>query len=406
VTDSGIALTSTPAPDLGIRAHRVGRFVVPAGGASSAAFVVDHLYVAHSLRERLAWPIHRATGGRALVKVADPSGLTAASRAAIAMAAGGLPGAPGRVRSWIVETDYPDRARDRSIVFVFADDPRRPALVIKRARASSNGESPSLARERDTLTALRRVLPEALARTVPQVLAHDVTDGWESLALAWLPGRSGYAEMHTRIVPAAAVAAHFRNAASWLARFHDATRVPERVLGPAQLLDAVSGLETSARAVDTEWFAKLCDSCDHRPVQTVTSHGDYWARNVLFVRSRTSAVIGGVVDWEHSCAGASPFDDVFHFALTYGLSYPWSRYRRANPVEAFGRTFLDENRVSRGVRQYLRAYCRERGLDANVLALWFRCFLLARAVRAASQRALWIRFDEMIGAAGRSVFSG
>lgn len=390
-----------------MQVQKVDRFVVPRGQPAPAAFVVDHLYVAHNLRERLAWPVHRAIRGRGLVRTARTEELTASSLAAIADAARVVPGAPELATSWIVDTDYRDSARDRSIVFVFSGDDHYPALVIKRAPVCGQDNSRSLSRERHALEILRRMLPDAIARTVPQVLAHEAAGGWESLAVTWLPGRSAYAVMHTRLVPAASVAVHFRNAALWLARFHDATRVPGSTLQPAQSADAVRQILLAAgRASDFDWFARLCESCAADPVPAVTSQGDFWARNVLFGRHEGASQITGVVDWEQSCEGASPFEDLFHFAITYGLSYPWSRYRRASPVDAFRRTFLLDNHVSREVRGYLHSYCRERGLDPRRLGWWFRVFLLARAQAGAPKGDVWIRFDEMLAAAGRSVFSG
>ncbi|HSL19901.1 MAG TPA: hypothetical protein VK886_00060 [Vicinamibacterales bacterium] len=385
----------------GLRLQKIDRFVLPAGDSRRAAFIVDRLYVAHSLRERLAWSWHRANGGRALAHAAESGELTAASLSAIATAEA-WPALPQAARSWIVDTDYHGSARDRSIVFVFGDDRSEPSLVVKRARAASGRALRSLARERDALEALRRALPADLADTVPCVAGYEAADGWESLALTWLPGRSAYVEMQTRLLPSASVEGHFLSAASWLARFHEATSVPGRSVEPASdANDAASG-----EGATPDWLARLRDACARAPVRAVRSHGDFWARNVLLARRRGLARIMGVVDWEQSCDASSPFDDLFQFALTYGLSYPWSRYRRAEPIEAFRRTFLADTRVARAVRAYLQAYCRERGLDAALLASWFRCFLRERASRDDSKGDLWTRFDQAIGAAGRSVFSG
>lgn len=113
----------------------VDRFVLSSEDSTPAAFLVDHLYVAHGLRERLAWHVHRATRGRALARRTTMADLPAAARAAVVPAVRGLPGAPAGASSWIVDTDYRGSARGRSVVFVFVEDARHPALIVKRARA-------------------------------------------------------------------------------------------------------------------------------------------------------------------------------------------------------------------------------------------------------------------------------
>jgi aminoglycoside phosphotransferase (APT) family kinase protein len=386
---------------------QIDRFVFPRGGTAPAAFAVDHLYVAHNLRERLAWPLHRATRGRMLVRELRTSDLSAVSRTMLTdLLDGCLPGAPRDPASWVIDVDRRASGPERSVAFIFTDRGRQPSLVVKRMQVSQSVNLRSLARERGALEALSRTLPGALGATVPNVLAHRVAGGWESLALAWLPGRSAYADMHTRLRPAAAVRAHFDAAARWLAELHEATIVPAALAQPAVTGALIEGLGLAGDPTLPGLVARLREACEIGGIAAVRSHGDFWARNVLFDRGGAGLVLAGVVDWEESADAASPFDDLFQFALTYGLAYPWSRYRRLDSIEAFRRTFVDRTRVSRAVHRYLNAYCARRRLDPALLLPFFRDFLLSRAARGGSRGDAWIRFDATIGAAGRSVFCG
>jgi aminoglycoside phosphotransferase (APT) family kinase protein len=387
-----------------VKLRRADRFVVPSEHGAAAAFVASHLYVAHSFRERLAWRFHRAFGGRTLFRAIAPDALADAAQAAIADAADLVPHLAGNATSWIVDTDYADSARHRTVAIVFREGRADPALVVKRARHVPGGGARALHGEREALEMLHRRLPPALVETVPHVIGHSVTEGWESLALTWVQGRSAYADMQTSLLPASGIAVHFRSAGRWLADFHDATAEHGRALQPARDEAAVRDmLALSGSRDDRQWFARLCDWCAAHPVHAVTSHGDFWARNVLLGAPRHAA---GVVDWEQSARDASPFDDLFHFAVSYGLAYPWRRYRRASAEDALRRTFLEENRVSSAVRQYLHDYCRGRALDTAALEWWFRLFLLRRAHDGGREGALWIRFEERLARASRSVFSG
>jgi aminoglycoside phosphotransferase (APT) family kinase protein len=380
------------------------RFVVPTGHSAPAAFLASHLYVAHGLRERLAWPLHRATGGRTLVRPLASGPRTDAAGAAVGDLFRMVPEVAGEPVSWIVDTDYAESARSRTVAFVLPKDHRTPTLVVKRARLAETGSGRSLAREAEMVDRLRRKLTPALAETLPRVVAYRAEDEWESLALTWLPGRSAYVEMQTRLVPGAASESHFRGAAGWLASFHESTADPGHPLQPAGPGgEAREALAASADRGDVEWLARLCDWCAAHPVLAVAAHGDFWARNVLVDRQGD---VSGVVDWEQSARTASPFGDLFQFPLSYGLAYPWRRYRRESALEAFRRTFLAENRVSSAVRQYFKIYCRSRGIESATLGWWFRLFLRRRARADVSKGDLWIHFEEMLALASRSVFSG
>lgn len=225
---------------------------------------------------------------------------------------------------WLLVEDYSGNGRNRLVVFLFKAGAASPMAVLK---LGSN-----LRREAEALRFLADRLPADLLGTVPRLL-----DGQEeALLMSPVPGVSAYVEMQGLLAPGRAVDRHFDAAADWLLRFHRATGA---------------------------------------------SHGDFWARNLLVGPT-------AVVDWEHFTEKASIDADLFHFPLTYGLNYPWERWRRLPPDEAFRRTFLEDNRVSRAVRRYLARF----GEPA--------------ALRERFESRLSSEFLDLLRRAGRSVFSG
>jgi aminoglycoside phosphotransferase len=183
----------------------------------------------------------------------------------------------------------------------------------------------------------------ALPHSTPKVIRFEQTGDAEVLVLSAMRGRSAYVEMQQAFVPSRLAARHFDAAALWLAAFRQA--MPD------------------------------------------ASHGDFWAQNVLI----NDAGGVGVIDWERFSIEASPFADLFHFPLTYGLNFRWKR--GATTEEKFAMTFLERNRVSVAVRRYLSRFAKTSPAS---LSADFQRFLEARDPRLA----------EVFARASVSVFSG
>lgn len=126
--------------------------------------------------------------------------------------------------------------------------------------------------------------------------------------------------------------------------------------------------------------------------------------------------LAGLVNREHFPETASPANDLFHFPLTYGLNYPWARYRRQAPEEAFRFAFVEQNHISRAIKVYFRCYCTRTGLDEIMLKPLFYLYLLTGALRhqngSLQQPGIgensnkWLQFYRILTGANRSVFSG
>lgn len=206
-----------------------------------------------------------------------------------------------RLRGIVRETDeqFPGREwllmrrTGRDIVFVFEDALR---YVIKRG--------PSLAREAEVLRALD--LPG-----IPRVERFD-----EELVLTPIAGRPLFISMQRSLRPRRAHAAHLANAGRWLGRFHAATRRGEEV----------------------------------------ATHGDFWARNILFEGDEVS----GVVDWEHGALRGAPWNDLFTLPLLFVRDAP--RWIARNPSWRGVPDIIDA---------YFRAYVAEAGGDARSLGKEF-----------------------------------
>ena len=194
----------------------------------------------------------------------------------------------------IVVIDYPHSRRRRTVKFLL------PSSVIKIRELPSEGASLAIEAE-----ACERVHP-LLPRSTPRVIRFEQTNDAEMLMLTALPGVSAYVAMQQAFAPSRLAERHFDVAARWLT--------------------------------------------DFRRVMPDASHGDFWAQNLLI----TDDGEAGVIDWEHFRGEGLPDADLFHFPLTYGLNFRWRR--GATDEEKFANTFLERNRVSLAVRNYLQRF--------------------------------------------------
>jgi hypothetical protein len=380
----------------------IDRFLVSSPAGPAAAFLFDHLFAPHGRRERVLGALARRSGWLARAALAGgraaEEGLTEAAAVLERLAAG------SGAAEWLLAGPRPEDRRERFTAWLFPPDPEesasRPDRVVKLRR--EGGAGAALAAEAEALAGLARELPEPLGRTVPVVLGHDRLEAagaaWEVLVLSALPGRSAYVELQAAFRPAHLASRHLRSAGAWLARFHRATVRRGRPWSPPPWAALAPGGEPAP----PPWHRRLEAELAAAPRPLAAGHGDFWARNVLVPLSAEGG-LPGVVDWEHFRSEAPPFEDLFHFAWSYGASFPW-RGRRRSPEEAFRRTFLDDTGVAREVRRYLAAYARETGFDAGALGDLFRVFLLTQP--RSEDRVPWLTLYRMLEGAGRSVFSG
>lgn len=200
---------------------------------------------------------------------------------------------------------------------------------------------------------------------------------------------------------------HFRAAGEWLAELHGATRqagvssfAPGR---EERALVELRRIDGGRPAAGSELLEELDRLCRVHPVRPVAGHGDFWSRNLLLTEAERGRWGGtAVVDWDHSEPTAPPWVDLLHFAVSYGADYPWSRYRWSPLTDAFRRTFLEENPVSRQMRAYLGRYAERTGLAPVLLRPLLRLYLLRRARDATGRRRRrWLACEALLAGAAR-----
>jgi hypothetical protein len=313
-----------------VRYGALDRFVVPLDAPLARRWFNHALYAPQGIVGRVRHALHRPR----LRRVAQPEGV-----AHLLALLDEVPDAVPRGAAIYVR-DYYASDRGRVVAFFFREGDAAPSAVAKAQFARR--DALSLRIETQTLEQMRAFLPTALQTTLPRVLRFYESPRGELLVTSMLPGRSAYVEMRSALAPSRHVDAHFDTAARWLAGFHDATRTTATSL--------VAGVAVPHSAV----------------------HGDFWPRNVLHdvLRDEAAGAIG-VVDWEHFIPAASPFIDLFHYPLAYGVAY----FRRASAEDAFRKTFHASNRVSRAVQRYLHEYATRVGLPSKVLDPAFRMFV-------------------------------
>jgi hypothetical protein len=336
----------------------IDRYLVPLDSPRVLRYFTETLLVPHGHVERIRKFVRRPS-----VRRASEDELGSDTRELLQQIEHALPRSPSALRS-IILRDYEGTDRARVMAFLFDGDAPAPFAVAKAQRTPHE-----LRREAEAIESVRAMLPPQLRGAIPEVLAVDTYSRGELLVQSALPGRSSYVDMQSSFAPWRRVEAHLEAASRWLAAFHDATRV-NATYPLGDLAIPMSAL-----------------------------HGDYWARNVMLNGNSMA-----VVDWEHFSPVAPPYVDLFHYALTYGLNYPGARYHRLAPEDAFARTFLERNRLSRAVRRYFQDYMQRSGLPPKSLVPAFREFLSTRgtmnitAEPPGTKNVPWKRFAELFGA--------
>jgi len=120
--------------------------------------------------------------------------------------------------------------------------------------------------------------------------------------------------------------------------------------------------------------ARLADlAADHKGLALPLTgrHGEFQPDNVLFDTTRL-----GVIGWGHFEEGVTPFADLFRFALGLARDYFASGHPPEPPDAAFRHAFLDRNRFSALILEYVDRYLRAMHLPPEAAHLFFGLFLL------------------------------
>jgi hypothetical protein len=414
--------TGPPAPI--IRMGEVGRFLVPMDEDDIVAWFLEHLFLGQGLRERLAgtaaagsspgwlgrlafdrcWTLEPPMGAAPTVAPASRSDewgrLLARSGAAFSRPDSplGTPPDPGRC---IFARDRRGSGRGNLIAFVFGAQDGGP-LAVAKIRLARTGVQ-SLRAEWAALRRLHAELPPRFSARIPRPMAFRRQAGVVVLVGGLVPGRTPQVDLYQSLNPSRLPRRHLAAALDWLVEFQAATRLEGSHFRPDRDLPVGHGDE-----VEPPWLRALWERCARDGLPLTAVHGDFRSANVLLGRQvdATDASLPDfcVVDWERYRPVGSPFTDLFDFALSYVLGFPWSRYRRRAPLQAFRLGFLSDNVVSREVRTFLMTYCERTGADPRVLAPLARIHLLERA-RQGPYSDIWLQCEQLLARSSRSIVS-
>lgn len=305
-----------------------GRFIAPAGASAALGYMKQNLLSIHGRRSRL-----RAIAGRirftGRTMAIDGHPALELARAVV----------PARGPEWIVLRDYAG-LRQRSLVFLF-DGEGRMTRVIKTRPVDAPGQS--LQVEADALRAIRERVDAALRRTMPEVLAFDIRNSHEVMALSALPGRPLDISMQRSLRPRVSHRCHLAAAGEWLGRLHAATR---------------NGSQTAV-------------------------HGDFWTRNLLFAGSG----LLGVVDWEGALPAGERWEDLFTLPLLYATAAPV--WLRREPIRDFSDAFTGRGAVAAAVSGYFASYSAQTGIDLRAIRGAFETYLAAQESRGRQEETQW-----------------
>ena len=370
----------------------VDRFLVPEGHTGAARYFTGSLFVAHNLRERCGrWLALRTPHAPPMIRLlqaastAEPLSRSSAENS-ITLVNAALECMPPELRRQSPLSD-PDRLspvvrigrdgsnRGRLMAFFFEHRGDRPVGVLKLRQ--QGGQSAPFASERAALQSIASLPDASMRSTAPRPLLHWQLGTGEALLISPVGGCSAYVEMQGLLAPRRRVEAHFRAAAVWLSRLHLITRVSGSCFDLAGAPEVTAALRLCRDAgLETAWYDEFVQLLAESPLPLAASHGDFWPGNLHLDKNQAGDTLPILIDWEGFQEAAPPNKDLFHFPLSYGLNYPWSRYRRRPAEKAFRLTFIENTPVSRATSTYLRHYCITTGLDPRLLRPLLMLFLL------------------------------
>lgn len=383
---------------------RHDRYWIPLECPQAARFYFNHLFVAHSRSElffgavarRTPWLdssliVPAKTTPDNIINFGSEPDLPTAGKPTLGSLAEVLQenlrprGMTGPLTLMALE-NYQQTNRHQVVFFIF--DPSSP-LPCALAKVTSQEFQRILEHEFHALVELQQLLPVDLRRTIPEPFALLEHRGLSVLIETLVHGSSIYYQMRNSVRPAKGVVGHFRLAREWLVRFQKATRCGGDIFTQAILDDYVARplekYRAACRASHDE--NRMIDEAISAGRKLVGQHfalaahqGDFWARNII---TQDDSI--GVVDWERFEKINQTFSDLFMFAVSYGLSYPWKLAHWSNPVAAFRGMCIEKSWLGDIVRNYLVAYCNEMKLAPEMIEVFFPVFLAERAVEEFEQ---------------------
>ncbi len=273
--------------------------------------------------------------------------------------------------SFIQTLDYSESQRGQLVALVFDNLLEEAGFLIKYR----NNSEQILSNEATQLNEIRASLPAALQSTLPRVVQFMAMGDQEWLCETVLPGRSAYVELKQSWFPTQLIRKHLNGAIDWLIHFQSSNNKKNRLhidetkftnlVGQCRQADLAGTLLEQAQTI-------LNDS----QMLLVPSHGDFWARNLLFDENGLT----GVVDWEHAEQQASPWNDLFFMLLSYAGEFCARNREKCQSIQQrLNNAFIQSTAISKINREVLQKFSQRQGLPLSRLRPMLGWYLLQQA---------------------------
>lgn len=264
---------------------------------------------------------------------------------------------------------------NKVILYLFEFSPGTPAVVVKMTRTPEYNHR--LERERDVLTVVKEknYVP---AGSYPEVLFLEYCGGLTLLAERAVEGHP-----FRRRTQARAGCPLARAAAEWITQL-GRTSAREECRPPAEVAQVLEqllatftelyGPSAEERAFLERQLTLLRNATTPLPV--VFLHGDASVWNILATREN------GVVflDWEAAEPKGIPLWDLFYFLYTFGCWISRKKGQR-DKIASLQEHFLETSSLNTFIREVTAKYCREVGLDSQLIEPLFYTCWIHRALR-------------------------
>ncbi len=283
---------------------------------------------------------------------------------------------------YIINSSY---ATGHNIVIAIIGSNNNNSYIAKIPRFPENEKF--IENEYEVLTYLHNNLPTTISKTIPKPILTENILGNKVLVESFIEGKSliEYITGSKKSKVKLNVTKQFKIALDWLINFHRETSIHDQILSESlyknSVLKPVEIFRNSYQSTQEEekFFKNIENKYQNligKTIPLVFSHGDYWLGNI-FIRNNELSVI----DWESGSSKTLPFQDVWTFIATASS--------RLNPIDLlptnfknhFHFSFFDRNWYSDLLKQLVERYCKQTGLNIELIKKFFPIFLIEMSIR-------------------------
>jgi len=256
---------------------------------------------------------------------------------------------------------------------IFGHGATLPAVLLKQTRSRMNYER--LTMEYESLMTVSSI--PFMNGKMPYPIGLFQHDEGYILVESCIPGRSldnlllGHSHVkHSQVIQ------DLNATRDWLVEFQRGTRGdPIRFEGQVEVQRRIERGAFHLPDIFVNQLLALAKSVNGMLIPLSARHGDFWPGNIIPAHGEIH-----VIDWEGFLPYASPFKDLFMFAITYAWSYRWKGFTRLTRKEAFSRAFLEANWFSAVLQSFMgEVLLAIPGMDRKYIWLFFTLFMMDMA---------------------------